>query len=216
MNGRRFAIFITLVLTVWGLVHGYVFWRLGTIPWVAAHCPSRGLVLAALALWLSYPLARILNAWNLEAVGVPLEFGAAVWMGVLFLLFAALLVVDLVTVGGLLFGQVASQLRGGAVIVAGIFAVISIVQGARAPIMQDYELRLAGLPSERDGITLVAISYLHLGTLKGKRWLTKLLGRVNDLKPDLVVIVDLVDGNVRHAAFYSKTSRTPIFSWSET
>ena len=91
------------------------------------------------------------------------------------------------------------------------------IQGARAPIMQDYELRLAGLPSERDGITLVAISDLHLGTLKGKRWLTKLLGRVNDLKPDLVVIVgDLVDGKVRHAAFYSKTSRTPIFSWSET
>ena len=36
------------------------------------------------------PLARTLNAWDLEAVGVPLEFAAAVWIGVLFLLLAAL------------------------------------------------------------------------------------------------------------------------------
>ena len=54
MNGWRFAIFITLVLTVWGLMHSYVFWRQGTIPWVAAHCSNRGMVLTALALWLSY------------------------------------------------------------------------------------------------------------------------------------------------------------------
>jgi predicted MPP superfamily phosphohydrolase len=199
MNGWRFAIFITLVLTVWALMHWYVFWRLGTIPWIAAHGTHRGLVLAALVLGLSYPLARELNAWNLEAVGVPLEFAAAVWIGVLFLLLAALLVVDLVTVGGLLFAQVASQLRSGAVLLAGILAVIGIVQGSRAPVVRDYEVRLAGLPPERDGLNLIAISDLHLGTLKGERWLTKLLGRVHDLKPDLVVIVgDLVDGNVRH------------------
>ena len=186
MNSWRFAIFITLVLTIWGIMHSYVFWRLGTIPWVAAHSSNRVVGLTALALWLSYPLARMLTAWKLEVVGVPLEFAAAVWMGVLFLMFATLLVVDVVTVGGLLFSQIAPQLRGGAVLVAGIFAVTSIVQGSRAPVVQDYEVRLADLPPERDGLTLVAISDLHLGTLKGKRWLTKLLGRINDMKPDMV------------------------------
>ena len=199
MNGWKFAIFITVVLTVWGLMHGYVFWRLGTIPWVAAHCSNGGLRLTAGCLGLSYPLARMLNAWKLETVGGLMEFAAAVWMGVLFLMLAALVVVDLATAGGWLFTQTAPQLRTSAVLLAGVLAVIGIGQGARAPIVRNYEVRLAGLPPERDGLTLVAISDLHLGTLKGERWLTKLLGRINDLKPDLVVVVgDLVDGNVRH------------------
>ena len=199
MSGRRFAIFITVVLTVWGLMHGYVFWRLSSIPWVAVYCSRTGLVLSALAFWLSYPLARFLNSWNVEAVGVPLEFVAAVWMGVLFLMLAALFVVDVVTAGGWLFPQVTPQLRGGAVLVAGLFSIVGVIQGLRPPVLRDYEVRMAGLPSEHDGLTLVTISDLHLGTLKGERWLTKLVSRVNDLKPDLVVVAgDLVDGNVRH------------------
>jgi predicted MPP superfamily phosphohydrolase len=220
MNGSRFAIFSTLALTVWGLMHWYVFWRLGTLPLVSAHISNRGLTLVAVGLGVSYPLARMLNAWNLETAGVPLEFAAAVWIGVLFLMLAALLVVDLVTVGGLLFTQVAPQMRGGAVLVAGVFAVIGIVQGTRAPIVRDYEVRLPGLPPERDGLTLIAISDLHLGTLKGERWLTNLLGRVNDLKPDLLAVVgDLVDGNVRHVETLLPTLqklRSPLGVWAVT
>ncbi|HEU0040349.1 MAG TPA: metallophosphoesterase [Verrucomicrobiae bacterium] len=220
MKGWRIALFIAVALTVWALVHGYVFSRLGTIPWVAAHCPAKGLVLAALALWVSYPLARILNASNLEAAGAPLEFAAALWMGVLFLLFVALLAVDLVTIGGLLFSQVAPQLRSGAILVAGIFSIIGLVQGLRAPLVRDYEVRLAGLPRERDGLVLVAISDLHLGTLKGHRWLTQLVGRVNGLKPDLVVVVgDLVDANVQRVETLLpvlKQLRPPLGVWTVT
>jgi predicted MPP superfamily phosphohydrolase len=220
MSGRRFAIFITVVLTVWGLMHVYVFWRLSSIPWVAAHCPLTVLALSALALWLSYPLARFLNAWNFEAVGVPLEFAAAVWMGVLFLMLASLLVVDVVTAGGWLFSQVAVQLRSGAVLVAGLLSVLAVIQGLRPPVMRNYEVPMVGLPPEHDGLTLVAISDLHLGTLKGKRWLAKLLRRVNDLKPDLVAVVgDLVDGNVRHVQTLApllKQLRAPLGVWAVT
>lgn len=220
MSGWRFALFLTLVLTVWALMHWYVFWRLSTIPWVAAHVSRRGLLLTAVALWLSYPVARMLNDRNLETVGGPLEYAAAVWMGTLFLMFAALLVVDLVTVGGLVFPQTAPQLRAGAVLVAGILAGIGIVQGARTPVVRDFEVRLPGLPPERDGLNLVAVSDLHLGTLKGKRWLTKLLGQIQDLKPDLVVVVgDLVDGNVRHVETLLPTLqqlRAPLGVWAVT
>jgi len=220
MNGSRFAIFLTLVLTAWALMHWYVFWRLGTVPWVAAHCPTKWLALFASVLWLSYPLARCLNAWNWAAVGGPLEFAAAVWMGTLFLVFVALLVVDGLTVGGLLFSQVAPQMRTIAVLIAGIGAVIGLGQGLRAPVVRDYEVRLAGLPSDRDGLTLVAISDLHLGTLRGGRWLTNLLGRIEELKPDLVVIVgDLVDGNVRQVEQLLPTLkqlRAPLGVWAVT
>ena len=220
MTGWKFTVFITLVLTVWSLMHGYVFWRMATIPWVSAHCLTRGLVLSALALWLTYPLARFLTAWNWEAVGVPLEFAGAVWIGVLFLLLAALLVVDLLTAGGLLFPQAAPQLRAGAMITAVILSVIGLVQGLRPPVVREFEIPLPGLPAERDGLTVVAISDLHLGTLTGERWLAQLWGQVNDLKPDLVVVVgDLVDGNVRHVETLLPTLkqlRAPLGIWAVT
>lgn len=220
MNGWRFAAFITLVLAVWGVMHWYVFWRLDSIPWIAAHISTSNLKFIAAGLGLSYPLARMLNSRKLEAVGVPLEFAAAVWMGSLFLMLAALLAVDLVTLGGLLFAQFAPQLRGGAVFVAVIFAVIGVAQGIRAPVVRDYEVRLAGLPPERDGLTLVAVSDLHLGTLKGVRWLTELLRRVKDLAPDLVVIVgDLVDGSIRHVETLLpvlQQLRAPLGVWAVT
>ena len=220
MNNGRLAIFLTVVLSLWALMHWYVFSRLGTIPWVAASCSTQGLGLAALVLGLSYPLARLLNGRNLETVGVPLEFAAAVWMGSLFLLFAALLVVDLVTVGGWLFPQVVPAMRQWAVLVAGGLAVIGLVQGLRAPGVSDFEVPLESLPPERDGLNLVVLSDLHLGTLKGNRWLTKLIGRVHDLKPDLVVIVgDLVDGNVLHVETLLPTLqqlRAPLGVWAVT
>jgi predicted MPP superfamily phosphohydrolase len=220
MSGSRFAIFLTVVLTIWGLMHAYVFWRLGTIPWIASHSSSRALALTGFVLWFSYPLARILNARKLETIGVPLEFAGAVWMGTLFLMFAALLAVDLITAGGFLLDRFTTAIRGGAVVVAGILSLIAIAQGLRAPLVVAHEVRLKGLPPERDGLNLVVISDLHLGTLKGERWLTKLLGRVDSLKPDLMVIVgDLVDGNVRHVeplVPLLQQLRAPLGVWAVT
>ena len=58
-------------------------------------------------------------------------------------------------------------------------------------------MRLAGLPKERDGLVLVAVSDLHLGSMIGGRWMGRLIARLDGLKPDAVVIVgDLVDSEV--------------------
>ena len=94
------ARFLTIVLSVWAVMHLYAFWRLITVPWVAARIPRQALLLVAVALWTSYPLTRVLGSKGLQAVLSPLEFLAASWIGVLFLLFSALLVTDAVTLGG--------------------------------------------------------------------------------------------------------------------
>jgi predicted MPP superfamily phosphohydrolase len=57
---------------------------------------------------------------------------------------------------------------------------------------------LPGLPAERDGLVVVHASDLHLGTIIGKGWLNSLVERINQMRPDLVVLAgDVVDGNVR-------------------
>src|SRR5215467_2599930 len=97
------ALFLFTFLSIWGVMHLYVFWRLASIPWVAAHISHPVLTVVAVALWLSYFVARILDARGLQSVAWPLEYLAANWVGLLFLLFFAMLATDVLTLGGWLF-----------------------------------------------------------------------------------------------------------------
>ncbi|HVM46773.1 MAG TPA: metallophosphoesterase [Candidatus Acidoferrum sp.] len=192
--------FLTIVLSIWSAMHVYVFWRLSSVPWVSDHLSRTGLAAIALALWACYPVARVLEAWKLEAVARPVEFIGATWIGVIFLLVAALLATDVATLGGWVLPQLAPRIRGLAALAAGLLAVVALVQGLRAPAVRDYEVRLPGLPAECDALVLVQLSDLHLGTLIGRGWMDRLARRVNKLRPDLIALVgDVVDGNIARA-----------------
>ena len=213
-------LFLSIVLTIWGVMHLYVFWRMASVAWITAHLSRQALVAVALVLWASYPTARILDSWKLEAAARPLEFIGATWIGMLFLLVAALLVVDVMTLGGWLLSRLAPVLRGWALVVAGLLAAIGLAQGLRPPVLRDYEVPLAGLSQEHDGLVLVQISDLHLGTLINHRWLARLIARVNELRPDLVAVVgDVVDGNVGRVESLQPVLaklRAPLGVWAVT
>ncbi len=196
MNGWRFVVFLTVVLLIWAGMHAYVFGRLAGVPWVSHHISRRALWLAALALWSFYPLARFMEASPLRPAGEALEALAANWIGILFLLFAALLAADVVTLWGLAFPRSAPAVRGWAAVTALGLSVVALVQGFRAPSLQRHEVVLPGLPAEHDGLRLVEISDLHLGTLLAAKWLARMVERVNALQPDVIAVVgDLVDSN---------------------
>jgi predicted MPP superfamily phosphohydrolase len=217
---RSFAVFLSIVLGIWAAMHLYVFWRLNSIPWITAHVSPGTLALAATILWAGYPLVRMLNAKGLERFTRPLEFAATTWIGTAFLLFSALLVTDVFTLGGWPAPQLAANLRAGAVVVALALAVVALIEGLRPPAVSDYEVRLDGLPPEHDGLVLVAVSDLHLGTLLGGRWLAQQIRRIGQLRPQLVVIVgDLIDGEVSHVERLLpvlKTLRAPLGVWAVT
>jgi len=178
-------------------MHAYVFLRLSSIPWVASHASRRWLWVIAACGFASYPLARLLGSWKLPVLASALEFAAATWVGTLFLLLAWFAVADVLTLGGWLFPSWTSAIRGGAALLALGLSAVALVQGLRPPVVRNYELTLPGLPPERDGLRLVQLSDLHLGSLIGPGWLERLVGRVGQLKPDLVVVTgDLVDGHV--------------------
>jgi hypothetical protein len=213
-------LFLTVVLIVWATMHLYVFLRLASVPFVAAHLTRRTLVVAAIVLWASYPLARILNSWSLEALTWPLEFVAANWIGVLFLTLSALLFTDVITLGGWLLPRYAPGLRGLAAVAAVILSVVALVQGLRPPVVRDYMIELAGLPRERDGLELIVISDTHLGTLIGRRWMERLVNRVNGMRPDLVLVVgDLMEGDNGQAEPFRPVLmklRAPLGVWAVT
>ncbi len=212
--------FLSIVLATWTLMHVYVFWRLASVPWLCAHASARTLAWLALALWLCYPISRFLDAWGLQFFAWPLEYIGALWIGILFLLFAALLVVDVTTVGGWALPRLALRLRSAAALGVLVLSLIALGQAFRSPVVRDYEVKLSGLPKAKDGLVLVEVSDLHLGTLIGKRWLSALVDRVNAMRPDLVLVVgDVVDGNVRRVQPFQpvlQQLRAPLGVWAVT
>jgi predicted MPP superfamily phosphohydrolase len=156
----------------------------------------RALVIVLATGFLSYPLGRILYAIGWHGVGRVLEYAGALWMGTVFLLFAMLLIADLLTLGGFVLRQWAPAIRSGAAVLALLCAAVAWFGGLIAPRIVEVEARLFGLPAEADGLTLAHISDVHLGTILGTRRLGMILDRVEDLQPDIVAVTgDLIDGD---------------------
>jgi hypothetical protein len=62
--------------------------------------------------------------------------------------------------------------------------------------VQDYEVRLANLPAEDDGLVIAVISDLHMGRFLDGEWLATRIEQVNALRPDVVILLgDVFEGD---------------------
>ena len=188
--------FFLLALTIWTGMNGYVLWRMHGIPAVARAVPAWALAAAGLFLASAYLLARVLEALSDARIGVALEWIGAVWMGVLVIALGCFFVADLVTGFGLLLRPCVPAIRTAALAASVALSLAALANALRPPVVRDHEVRIAGLPAERDGAVVVAISDLHLGALTTERWWEGVAGRVEMLRPDLIVIAgDLAEGH---------------------
>ncbi len=199
--------FFHLVLATWVVLTLYVGWRAGSVPWLARRVPRWLLMGTVALLGVSYIVARVVRQAGWPLAATVLEVLGANWIGVLFLLFVALLAADLITGCGFLAPRRAPAVRGWALVAGMMLAAIALVQGLRAPVVRDYEIAMPGLPAERDGTTIVFISDLHLGTLLGEGWLAARVAQVSALRPDAIVI----GGDVLEGDDESERALLPLF-----
>ena len=166
------------------------------MPFLNRHVPLHLLILTGLLLWAIFFSGRLFHHGGTGALTATIELLGMLWMGTLFLLFISVLSIDIITGFGFLLPRLAPSLRGWALFAGAVLAIIALVQGLRPPVVQSYEVRLAGLSDEMDGKVLVAISDLHLGSLIGKRWLAARVAQVEKARPDLIILLgDLFEGH---------------------
>jgi predicted MPP superfamily phosphohydrolase len=187
-------VFLAIVLTLWTGLHVYVFWRAASVPIIARHVSTWLLIVIAAFLWSSFLMPRLLGFPQI--IARPLEFLGENWLGVLFILFICLLVIDIITGFGFLFRQLAPTLRGLAILAALGLSIFAFIQGFRAPVIDDHEIQMADLPAEADGLVIVALSDLHVAISPGPDWLETQVERANALTPDVIVLIgDIIEGH---------------------
>jgi len=188
--------FGSILISIFTLLHIYVFWRAASVALINRHISLGLLIGIGTFLWAIFFIGRVFGHSGTGALAAATEFFGMLWMGVLFLLFLPLLTADIITLFGFLLPRTAPSIRGWALFAGAALSIIALVQGLRPPVVQSYEVHLSGLPRAMDKTVIVALSDLHLGSLIGKRWLAARVDRVEKERPDLIVLLgDLFEGH---------------------
>ncbi len=130
---------------------------------------------------------------------------ANLFLGMAFYLLIGLFAADvtLLLVGAAVgddFGLVVPRSRALAVVVfAAIAAVVGMSSALAPPRIHKLSIHLARWPAALDGLRIVQISDIHIGSMLDARFARSIVDRVNALTPDLIAVTgDLVDGPVKH------------------
>jgi predicted MPP superfamily phosphohydrolase len=193
MEADVFGIILIFAVT---LMQGYVFWRAASVPFVRRRISQNRLIGIGVTLWALFLLGRVIGPDNAGDMVATLEFFSMSWMAMLFLMSVALFAVEAATGFGFFLTRFGPDLRGAALVAGGVLSVVALIQGVRAPVVQSYDVYLAGLPGELDGTVIVALSDLHLGSVLGERWLVARIEQAQAEQSDVVVLLgDVFEGH---------------------
>jgi len=206
----RFLAFISVFLTIYGLLHFYAFLK---VQKAFAFSRGIGAVLACfmLVMVLSPMVARLSERLAMDTLSRALAFAAFIWMGFLFLFVSAAFVMDLYrlicTLGVHLFHGGPGRWIPSARVV--FFAALAAsVLGTTYGYLEALTIRekhitipTPKIPKEPGRLRIVQISDIHLGRNVGERRLENILARVREAKPDILISTgDLVDGEMDDAS----------------
>ena len=205
-----FALFLSIMITLTGSAHYYVWSRLVRDPGLPATA-TRALSYALFFLFLAIPASLFLRRSGLGSTSSALVWLAMTWLGLLLFLTLALGAADLARglwQVGRAWGDaepilperrqaVARLLAGGAALVAGTLGLWSLRAGLGRVMIKRVEVSLARLPPALSGTRIVQLSDVHVGPTIHRGFIETIVAQCNALTPDLVVITgDLVDGSV--------------------
>lgn len=138
----------------------------------------------------------------------PLLLGLSYAFVALTLIFALLLLRDLVFLGLFLARRLAPATRvpfspgRRAVVLSGLgltLGAYGVKQGLKTPEVRTTEVPLPRLPAALDGLTVVQLTDLHASALLPAPRVAAIVAAVNDLRPDLILCTgDLVDGSTEN------------------
>ncbi len=211
-----FATFLVVSLAILAGMHWYLWLRLVRDPALAEPW-RRVLGVGFGVLTLSLPLGMLALRLAPRPFDRLVAIAAFTWLGVAFLLFVAVLALDLARLaaeGATLLADwararpdppddparrvfVARALAGTAVAATAGVSAFAFRSATGPAEISEVPVRLERLPRALSGLTIAQITDLHVGPTIGERHVRRIVDQVNAIRPDVVAITgDLVDGSV--------------------
>ena len=202
-------VFLLIALSIYALVNFYILKR----EWQATALLGKTRVLIfvlSLSLVIAFPLGRLTErlfpGWLMEFV----DRIGAFYLVIMLYSFLLILIIDLLRLGNAFFSffpkSIVSQPQKAAFIL--FLAVIGIVLATMVggtinnfhPRLRALEIAIDKSAGPLKELKIALASDFHLGTINRDAWLNKVVGMINSLNPDLVVLPgDVVDMYVPHA-----------------
>lgn len=198
---RRFIFSITGIL----LFYGGLSWYIGWNGWVYLselfHWSSPvvyGAFVALLAL--AFMLGRAGQATKLRPIAEPLKLAGSIWFAVLEYAVILLPIADVAAV--LLKAGGAGRdiyIIGTGSAVSIIMAIVLLIgtRNAWSPVIRKYRVQIPKQAGGRSKLRIAMASDIHLGTTIGNAHLHRLLGKVGQIKPDIILLPgDILDDDI--------------------
>jgi predicted MPP superfamily phosphohydrolase len=203
MKALNFVIFLSVAFTVYGLINWYIFLH----GWHALppHSQSRTAYLTIfLFLSLSFIAGRFLERAWLSPVSEALVWIGSFWLGAMVYFLLGMLLLDLVRLLNFFFplypplitrNYAQTKLILGVAMVCLVTLVVAAgYVNAISPQIKTLSISLSKKGGEPRQCHIVAASDIHLGTIIGRRHLAKIVGKINNLNADVVLLPgDIVD-----------------------
>lgn len=207
MKNRDFAMFLTIVLSIYVVVNTYIYLRakqaLSLKGW---HLWAFRLIL--LFIMFVYPLARIYRdhlPYKLEYFSEALT---SWWIAAMFYLFLFILIIDLVRLANIAFHFIPDLVTLNKVMAGRLTALIvslSVAGVLAYGYFNALNLRAKYVrigednPLSKLNMRAVMVSDIHLGVLVDSKRFSKIVEKINSYKPDMIFIVgDLFDQDILH------------------
>jgi len=190
-----------VVLVYLGMQYYVAFWTIRNFPGLGLNPAAvRLLILLAAA---CFPLSIYCLRIQRGAWAGWFAYLSYIWVGVILIWLGWAVLGDLALFLARLRGA-AGALRPGvakAVVAATALSILwSAYNAARMPRVKELEIELPHLPQELDGFTVVQLADVHAGVTVPLEKFARIVARVNELKPDLVVL----DGDMMDPSGYDE------------
>jgi predicted MPP superfamily phosphohydrolase len=194
-------IFFSIVLTIYSLVNIYIYYKgYNSLPPLQEHRLLYTLsffILAAL-----FIAAKFLESRHSSVITDILNIIGGFWLafmlyGFIFFLLSDIVLSGLRITGIISGGNIILFRKWSFLLTAGISAIL-IAGGfinAVIPVVTRYDISIDKPAGEIKNLRIAAVSDIHLGSIIRKRSIKKLSGILEELRPDLVLLLgDIVDG----------------------
>jgi predicted MPP superfamily phosphohydrolase len=206
MKKYMFILFFSIVFIIYGLVNFYIF-RRGLQALSDAGIYRTIFLYSFIFLFLAFPAGRILESFFRNSFTDFLVIVGSFYLGIMVYSLMAILIIDLLRVVNHFVhffpsaitenGQRSAQISALVVVALTFIIVLAGHVNALFPRLKTVEIGIAKPANGLKELNVVVMSDIHLGTIIRSTYLGILVDRVNQLKPDLVLLAgDIVDEDV--------------------